>query len=98
MSEQTHEAMPSDARLRWLYLTDYHTKQPVGMRTWYGDYRCDIKFIDGKFEYWISECWNSNSDVYWTRSRYSDDVFKAMADGETWLREMQYALVYGEGE
>jgi hypothetical protein len=90
--------LPADEHLRWIYIVDYATKTPCGMRTWYGDYRCDIKLIDGKYDYWISECWNSSRDVYWTKSRTADSVFAAMADGEKWIREMQDALVYDDDE
>jgi hypothetical protein len=86
----------ADGRLSWIYLIRHETNQPCGMRCWYGMYRCDIAFREGKFEYWISECWNSERDVYWTHSRYSDDVFAAMADGEKWIREMQDTLDFRE--
>lgn len=74
-------------RLRWIYLEDYHTKQAVGMRTWLSEWRVDIMLKDGKYAYWISECFNSGHDVYWTKSRFKDNIFEAMKDAENWLYE-----------
>lgn len=79
-------------RLRWIYLTTYPENKPVGMRTWHGDYRVDVMFRYGRFEYWCSECWNSGRDVYWTASRHGDDIFQVMADAEKWIRELDDAL------
>lgn len=75
-------------RLRWIYLTDYKTGEVGGLRCWYAEHRCDLHPKDGKWEYWISECFESGHDVYWTRSRFSDDIFAAMVDGEKWIREI----------
>jgi hypothetical protein len=61
-------------------------------RTWYRDFRADIKLKDGMYEYWLSECFNSERDVYWTKSRYEPDVFEAMRKAEIWLK--QYANTY----
>lgn len=95
---QSHEARLSDNHLRWIYIINHSTKQPCGMRCWFGDYRCDIAVVDGVFEYWISECWNSGRDVYWTKPRRTDNVFVAMSSGEKWIREMQHDLDFPEDE
>ncbi len=79
-------------RLKWIYLTKYDEDTPVGMRTWLGDYRADIMLKNCQFEYWCSETWNSGQDIYWTRSRFSANVFQAMADAEKWLQELNEAL------
>lgn len=73
---------------RWIVLKEYQTGKPCGMRTWLGDYRADIQKEGNQYIYWLSETFNSGSDVYWTKPRRIDDVFAAMADAEKWLEQI----------
>jgi hypothetical protein len=93
-TEQTKSEEPKKpvARMNWIYLTKHPSEMGCGMRTWYRDFRADIKLKDGMYEYWLSECFNSERDVYWTKSRYEPDVFEAMRKAEIWLK--QYANTY----
>lgn len=82
----------ADKRLRWIYTTTYPEGVPMGMRTWADGYRVDIVFLNGKFQYWCSETFGSGPETHPTLPRYADDIFLAMADAETWVKQMSANL------
>lgn len=75
-------------RLRWIYLTDWRTKTPQGMRCWMPGFRCDIYPADDQFLYYVSRTEGGGSDWLVGGIYYADDVFEAMRLGERLLREI----------